>query len=56
MGIETRMQGFSHSNEPEKSMKAELRVGVTQSGLMEMMLRGDESPAQCDKTKEDGLK
>ena len=32
VGIENRIQGFPHSNEPEKSMKVELWVGVTQSG------------------------
>jgi hypothetical protein len=27
----TRMRGYPHSNEPEKAMKVELWVGVTQS-------------------------
>jgi len=32
VGIEYRIQGFPHSNEPEKSMKVELWVGVIQRG------------------------
>jgi len=36
-------------------MKVELWVGVAQSGLMQMMLRGNESPARYDETKGRGL-
>jgi hypothetical protein len=43
VGIEARMQGFPHSDEPEKSMRVELWVGVAQSGWMGMMLRGDKA-------------
>jgi hypothetical protein len=31
------MRGFPHSNDPEKTMKEELRVGVTLSGRSPMM-------------------
>jgi len=49
------MQGFPYSNEPEISMRVELWVGVTPSGWMQMMPRGNESPARCDETKGRGL-
>ena len=43
---EARMRGFPHSNEPEKTMKEELWVGVTPSGRSPMiwipMKRGPE--------------
>jgi len=48
VGIETRMRGFSNSDEPEKSMRVELWVGIAQSGWMQMIWRGIEGPAQCD--------
>jgi len=41
------MREFPHSNEPETPMRVELWVGVTQSGLIQMMLRDNESPARC---------
>jgi|GEM_PF-870924 len=31
VGVETRIRGFPHSDEPEKSMRVELWVGVTSS-------------------------
>jgi hypothetical protein len=36
-------------------MRVELRVRVTQSGLMQMMRQGSESSAQCDEAKGRGL-
>jgi hypothetical protein len=38
-----------------ESMRVELWVRVTQSGLMHMMQRGSESPAQCYEAKRRGL-
>jgi hypothetical protein len=51
----TRRRGFPHSNEPEETMKVELWARVTQSGWVQMMLRGNESPARCDEAKGRGL-
>jgi hypothetical protein len=47
--------GFPYSYEPEEAMMVELLVGVTPSGWMRIMWRGDESPARCDETKGRGL-
>jgi hypothetical protein len=55
VGIENRMQELPHSDEPEKSMRVGLWVGVAQSGWMGMMLWGDESPARCYEAKGRGL-
>ena len=45
------MRGFPHSNEPEETMKVEPWVGVSPSGLMQMMSRGNESPARYDEAR-----
>jgi len=49
-----RMRGFPHSNDPEKTMKEELRVGVTLSGRSPMMRVPMKGIPRAVKPREEG--
>jgi len=48
------MRGFPHSNEPEKTMMGELRVGVTLSGWSPMMRVPMKGIPRAVKPREEG--
>jgi hypothetical protein len=48
------MRGFPHSNDPEKTMKEELRVGVTLSGRSPMMRVPMKGIPRAVKPREEG--
>jgi hypothetical protein len=50
-----RMRGFPHSNEPEETMKEELRVGVTPSGRSPVIWIPMKREPEGDETKGRGL-
>jgi len=49
------MRGFPHSDDPERTMKGELRVGVTPSGWSPMMRIPMKGIPRAVKPREEGL-